>query len=232
MGGVPGGSRSERGAVGCVRPQRNSSDIVRWEVIRHWTTDAWIGKSALERGGNVPLQVWKPLRGDPGNVSFSWIFLGNVLHVSSALPAFRAVPPLPRILLEFCSSLDEGNPRIRPHSVIPQGWLRFPSWIWALALPYSPAGMSIIQPGCIRMLLIIPRSCRTALIQEKSRIPVPGWLWGCASPVWNSRDSAWDCLDGLPLAPSPWDALEFLCWSRGSSWCFGISTKTAGMFGR
>lgn len=25
------------------------------------------------------------------------------------------------------------------------------------------------------------------------------------------------CLDVLPLAPSPWDALEFLCWSRGSS---------------
>lgn len=52
------------------------------------------------------------LRSEAGNVSFSWIFLGNVLHLSSPLPASLALAPPPVILLEFCSSLDKGNPTI------------------------------------------------------------------------------------------------------------------------
>lgn len=57
---------------------------------------------------------------------------------------------------------------------------------------------------------MIPRSCRTALIQESAiQMCQPSLeLLACS-------------LDGLLLAPSPWDPLEFLCWSRDSSvpWC-------------
>lgn len=52
------------------------------------------------------------MRSETGNVLFSWIFLGNVLHLSSPLPASLVGAPPPVILLEFCSSLDKGNPTI------------------------------------------------------------------------------------------------------------------------
>lgn len=70
-------------------------------------------------------------------------------------------------------------------SVILHGWGRFPSWIWTLAVLYSPDGMSIIQPGCIRMLLQnYPQELQDSPHPGKPRIQ-------CASPVWNSWDAAW-----------------------------------------
>lgn len=141
-----------------LHPQRNSLDDVQYEVTQ-WGTG--IGHGHLNQEIS-PGKRWEysTLRSGTGNVSFSWIFLGNVLHVSSPLPASLVLAPSPVVLLEFSSSLDKGNPTIlMDGSVFPLGF-----GLW-LCLMEFPDGMSVIQPGCILQNLF-PRSCKTALIQE------------------------------------------------------------------